>query len=624
MKVRILQCTVLLFLFTALTLYGREKDTLKQIEEYTAEGKELYNEQYYIGAVEKWMQVLKIDPWNDEVKVLIEKALKKYEELTQKVEEGYLLLEEGEPQLAYKTFLYVKKKSSQKSKDLYALVVRGLRSTEELKNRERYLGIIEKGDTFLNQGKYDAARNIYHYAHKFFPGGTLSSERLVFLEEKVAEEKLKSTLQAIRDEAAGLFETGEYERSRLKWNELLALAHSDEEALLYLSKISYKEREKVKLLLLAKGYFEGGLKLYKDTLYEEAIDQFENAIAMNYRVEESKQTIEEIRHAISEKERAERERNTELVANYLREGIKYYNLNKYRKSLTELNQGLKLDPDNTQIREYILRDTIALRREEEKAVPSSSPFYRLIQDLSRLGTQAFEEGNYQESIRHWEEILLIFPFNEKARFYLTKAIAKTDPALADEILAGFYREAKSLIERGKKREAAVKLKLIAEANPDFRDAQAILRDLEKVQKKETVVITEEAKKKAEEYYDLGLEYYRDEQLEDAVKMWGKAVELNPQFIDARIFLSRAETKLRNLAKIGSVTEEEISSVNEELRIKIKKHYLDGINFYMDGLYNEAITEWEEVIKLDPTNENVRINIDRAKKRLSYEENQSSS
>ncbi len=36
---------------------------------------------------------------------------------------------------------------------------------------------------------------------------------------------------------------------------------------------------------------------------------------------------------------------------------------------------------------------------------------------------------------------------------------------------------------------------------------------------------------------------------------------------------------------------------------------------MNGLYREAITEWEEVLKLDPSHDNARINIERAYKRL---------
>jgi len=91
-----------------------------------------------------------------------------------------------------------------------------------------------------------------------------------------------------------------------------------------------------------------------------------------------------------------------------------------------------------------------------------------------------------------------------------------------------------------------------------------------------------------------------------------------------VFLSRAETKLRNLERFSTATAATSEKMDDELRIKIKKHYLDGINYYMNGLYEEAISEWEEILKIDPEYENVKINIQRAKKRLGYDVEQSSS
>jgi tetratricopeptide (TPR) repeat protein len=312
------------------------------------------------------------------------------------------------------------------------------------------------------------------------------------------------------------------------------------------------------------------------------------------------------------------------VAYYLREGIKYYNLNQYKKSLSVLSEGLKLDPENTQIREYMIRVIISLKREEEKDVPPSSPFYKLIQDLKRLGTEAFERQEYPASVRYWEEILLIFPFNEEARLNLTKALSKSDPALAREILANMFSEARDLSRKGKKREALIKLKLILDVDPAFKDAQLLAKELEAEKKVEEKRVPSAAdKKKAQEFYAEGLELYRKEKLEEASRAWGRAVELDPDFVDARVYLSRAESKLRNLAKAsgaagsGSGGGAGSAALDENLRIKMKKHYLDGVNYYMNGMYREAITEWEEVLKTDPKNENVKQNIERARKRLEF-------
>jgi len=307
----------------------------------------------------------------------------------------------------------------------------------------------------------------------------------------------------------------------------------------------------------------------------------------------------------------------------LREGIKYYNLNQYKKSLTALNEGLKLDPENTQIKEYIVRDIVALKREEEKSVPATSPFYKLIEDLKRLGKESFARGNFSESVKFYEEILLIFPFNEEARINLTKALNKTDPALAREILANIYNEANDLVRRKKQREALVKLKLILEVDPENVQAKNLLNRIENERKEEKRAVSAEDRQRAQSLYEEGVELYRTEKLEDAVRVWKEAVGLNPEFVDARVFLSRAESTLRTLKSVESGGGGTQTAMDDELRIKLKKHYLDGINYYMSGMYREAISEWEEVIKIDPEFESVQMNIERAKKRLGYDANQNS-
>ncbi len=622
-RVLLLTC-VFLFTSVLLPVRAKEKDELERLDRYIAEGKELFEENYYMGAIEKWTSALAIAPWNDKIKSLIERALKRYEELSKTVEEAYDLLEAGDVDGAYTMFLYARKNSSNRNEALCDLIVRGIRVTEEQKNKRRFQKIIETGDALLENARFDAAENLYNFARKFSPGDTLVSQRLATLSKRRKDEETRQMVARLREKAANLFEQGRYEESKKLWNELLAYIPGDTDALLYISKISYKEREHQKLLDFAKSYFNAGMRLFKGGEFEDAIDQFENAVALDYRVEQSKEMITKTLDAIEAKRKAENERNIKRVLGYLREGIKFYNLGKYRESLRALNRGLSIDPENTQIREYMLRDTIALRKEEEEVVSVNSPFYPLVQDLRRLGLEAFARGNYENSVKRWEEILLIFPFNEEARRQLTRTLARTDPNLADEILAGLYRDVQRLIKRDKKREAISKLKLILEVNPGFRDAGNVLKRLEKEQKEKEVVITSEDRAHAVEAYKKGLEYYQQEKLAEALDECRKAVKLDPEFIDARVFLASIETKLHNLARLETQTDRESAIKNSEVKIKLKRHYMDGINFYLDGLYREAISEWEEVMKIDPDYENVRTNIERAKERLKYQKDQSSS
>jgi tetratricopeptide (TPR) repeat protein len=624
----ILLISLIIFLFLSQPLFGRQKSSLRQLERAIKEGKELYDASHYMGAIEVWTEVLKEDPWNEEVKLLIEKALKKYEELTARLEHGYDLLEEGRIDEAQDEFSYVYEKSSSRDDEIVGMVDRGLEAVETARRDRRYMEMITEGDLHLERDEFDVALASFEGALKFYPEGEIAPQRIELTKQKKLESELGVRLSQLRADGRTLFEQDGLKASASKWEQVLQLKPGDEEALLYLSKIQFKLKERGRLLEMARGYFENGVRLFDEKRYEDAIDQFQNSIAMNYQVKRSRRYIQNSREAIGKQGERERERNAELVARYLRDGIKFYNLNRYRDSLTQLNRGLELDPENSQIKEYILRDIIALKREEEKTVPPTSPFYKLVENLKLLGQEAYNRGEYHDSIKYWEEILLIFPFNEDARISLAKTLGKTDPELAGEILAGMYRDATQLAGRDKKREAVAKLKLIREVDPDYRDTEAFIRRLEEErtvkEREQRKVVTEKDRRQAERLYRKGLDLYRTQRLQEAIDTWRQALDINPEYVQARVDLSRAETKLRNLQAATSGGSEANVEASDELSIRIKKHYLEGVTFYMNGMYAEAISEWNAVLKLDPANENVKTNIDRAQRRLEVSGAQGSS
>ncbi|MFW6181984.1 MAG: tetratricopeptide repeat protein, partial [Spirochaetota bacterium] len=480
------------------------------------------------------------------------------------------------------------------------------------------LRLIDEGDRRLEEEDFQGARGYYIFARKFHPEGTLHRERIAHLERRVREAQVQARVARIREEAAGLYHAGEYGRSREAWNRLLALSPEDREARLFLSKIDYLERRREQRLERGRGHYEQGTRLYREQRYEEAITHLESAAALGFREGEARALIEEIGQNMARLEWERRERAEELVAGYLREGIKLYNLNRYRDSLSVLNRGLELDPENTQIREYILRDTLALREQEEREVPPGSPFYPLVQDLGRLAEAAYRRGSYEDSVRWWEEILLIFPFNERARKGLARTLMKTDPGLATEILEGTYREAMALLDAGGRREARARLRMIVEVDPGFRDTAGLLEELDVQEQRERASPSGQDRRRARDLYREGLEHYRNERLEEAVDALREAVRLDPGLVEARVDLSRVEVRLRNLRRIASEGDREEVGLSGEQRITLRRHYLNGVGLFLDGLYREAITEWEQVVRLDPDYENVQANIQRARQRLAYE------
>ncbi len=63
-------------------------------------------------------------------------------------------------------------------------------------------------------------------------------------------------------------------------------------------------------------------------------------------------------------------------------------------------------------------------------------------------------------------------------------------------------------------------------------------------------------------------------------------------------------------------------LTEEEEAAIRRLYLNGMQFFAKDQYAEAIAEWEKILEIDPANESVRKNIEEARERLKQMEEQS--
>jgi len=593
-----------------------QKRERQKLEQYIEEGKVLYEKGNYQGALEKWTEALKIDPWNNEVKNLIDDVLKKISNFSDELNRGFNYLDNNELDKAKKIFDKLSKEINPEDKKNYELLVKGIALLKEAEKKKEFENLLKKGDSYLNKREVDLAEETFNEARRLFPTDERLAKRFQKIEKIKEEIKKEERVVQLKSRARELFEQNKFQESKARWEEVLSLKPGDEEAMLYISKINFKEKEKERILALGKSYFDTGVNLYKQGRYSEAIDQFENAIAVGYQIDASQKYIDSIKEKLLEIEKKKNEERVEKIAKYLKEGIKLYNLNKFREALKVLNDGLKLDPDNTQIKEYIVIVSIALKRQEEKRVPKTSPFYPLVENLKRLAKNAYEKGNYTDAIKYYEEILLIFPFNEYAKVNLTKVLKKTDPKLASDILNNMIKEAEDLLVKGKKRESMEKLETVLDVDPNNKKAGLLYRKLKSEMEASKKIVTQDMINRAKQLYNQGVEFYKKEDLKDAISKWKEAISIYPDFVEARISLAKAETKLRNL-KLIEAGKEQVE--NESISIAIKRHYIDGLNYYMSGLYKEAISEWKELLKLNPEDESFKEriyqNIKRAEQRL---------
>jgi tetratricopeptide (TPR) repeat protein len=126
------------------------------------------------------------------------------------------------------------------------------------------------------------------------------------------------------------------------------------------------------------------------------------------------------------------------------------------------------------------------------------------EETLRLARKQFDQGSY------------------KAVILLCKQVLEENPGLprAQDLLdAAHYAMGKQYLEQGEEILAKETLK---ELKPEYRDTAQLLAQAQG-----------RLNARAEEYYRRGVKHFLDEELEEAVAAWQKALDLNPQHPKAR-------------------------------------------------------------------------------------------
>jgi tetratricopeptide (TPR) repeat protein len=107
-------------------------------------------------------------------------------------------------------------------------------------------------------------------------------------------------------------------------------------------------------------------------------------------------------------------------------------------------------------------------------------------------------------------------------------------------------------------------------------------------------------------YNEALQLYNRGEYQRALTNLDEVLGLQPDHEDAKRLRALASRKLTPL----TAAEKE----------QIRKLYLAGMQHFAKDEYAKAITEWEKILEIDPTNESVQRNIEEARQRLRQLEN----
>jgi tetratricopeptide (TPR) repeat protein len=212
------------------------------------------------------------------------------------------------------------------------------------------------------------------------------------------------------------------------------------------------------------------------------------------------------------------------------------------------------------------------------------------------GLKFYSENDYARARDEWQEVLRLAPDHTEARDYLARTQEKID-----EIVQSRISTARAYEQDGRLTEAIGEWNNIVLLDPDNRNASGAIASLRtKIDAQTKDYATASRKLRVVELYNQALLKYNRGEYESTITDLNSLLSSDSAHAEAKNLLLMAQRKLTPLS-----TEEEEN---------IRRLYLKGMQYFSKDQYKEAITEWEKILKIDPSNESVKKNIQEAKDR----------
>jgi tetratricopeptide (TPR) repeat protein len=266
-------------------------------------------------------------------------------------------------------------------------------------------------------------------------------------------------------------------------------------------------------------------------------------------------------------------------------------------AIEEWNLVLEYEPDNAQARAGLAaaREALAVRTEEEARAAELEVRVHL---LTELGAELLDGGELRAALLKFRRANDLEPGNEAA----LAGVRQADSLIAREVISQLTL-AQELSASGQHLEAFSAWNRVLLLEPENEDALGGLErsraSLESVGRDLT-----EARRRIDALalYTRAVRAYERGDYTEASGLTGEVLGLYPVDKDA--------------LRLAERIEERLSPETPRVEESIRQFYVEGMDYFNSGDYEKAIQSWNKILEMDPENEMVARNIEKAKARLS--------
>jgi tetratricopeptide (TPR) repeat protein len=600
------------------------------IAEINKRAQEYYDKKELSKAIIEWLKILEIDPNNEDVQRKIElvyeekhkkdislQRAKLYYRLSRKMLPDNVKNAQDNSKLAIENFiiayrmdpndpeLQVLREDLKILDNEIKLELAKKRMAEEIK--KKYYALLEDANKLMIEKQYEEAIKVWDEILRLVPLDTVAMEGKRQAELAISNRLRYEKIMMLIATGEELFKQEKYVDSRNEFLEVLKLDAKNRVAKDYVSKIddileekrTYEQRR-----IQAEQFYVAGINNLKTYEFDQAKDNFENALALIDNYKDARAQLEAIPRLKKEYEEQQRLLKLQKIDKTFQEGLLSLTEGRYRDALAAFQATLTLDPKNELAKRYLSTALDALRVQEEEVVDENNPYYSIVQPLIESGKRLYNQGKYDESRKQFQKILNLFPQNRIATEYLLRCDLAQNPESFKKFADNIVNEGRKYLAERKFNEAYRKFELIASIDPQYPEIQNLMA-LSRVEKKKAGF--EGTDEDLRRRYNIAMQLYQQggkNNMEKALAEFRVINNKYPDYIQVAIIINKIESQLR-----FEVTEErEAKKLTPRQQELVREYYFKGINYYSNNQFELAITEWRKVLAIDPNHEKAKNNI----------------
>ncbi len=159
------------------------------------------------------------------------------------------------------------------------------------------------------------------------------------------------------------------------------------------------------------------------------------------------------------------------------------------------------------------------------------------------------------------------------------------------------KESEQLMSGGQYIDAMVKLREILEIDPDNKTVEKSFeraKNLVETLGEKNLATQEKNRKSIKRHFEKGLNHYTSGNYERAVEEWGGVLKASPLHNQVYEYIQKAQSKIRK-------KQEQHEAVKLLKQQRISELYNKAVIQHTQGKFEESISTWKKLLKLDPGN-----------------------